>query len=464
MNTFVNAIKNQEARTLNNMKARASTANACVDLFYKIGAMRDKDPIPAFVAALSENEDIALRIAQWARDARGGAGERQLFRAILQYLEVNRPELLAKVLPKVPELGRWDDLLELKTSRGKEQAFALINEALKAGNGLCAKWMPRKGKLAGELRAYFGLTPKQYRKGLVSLTKVVEQKMCANDWEHIEFSHVPSIAASRYKKAFYKHVPNQYTQYAAKLKTGEAKINANVVYPYQVIQGMHNLGAVELDVLRAQWKALPNYIGDASILAMVDVSGSMTASVAGKGVTAMDVAVSLGLYCAEKNTGVFKDTFLTFSGSPKLLHLKGDIVAKMQQMIRSEWGMNTNLLAAIDLVLRTAISSNARQEDMPAMLLVLSDMQFDACARFDDSAFEGIARRYEAAGYKMPKIVFWNINSYDNVPVEATKKNVALISGFSPAIMTSVLANDLESFSPESIMLKTVMVDRYKLL
>jgi len=214
----------------------------------------------------------------------------------------------------------------------------------------------------------------------------------------------------------------------------------------------------------AQWDALPNYVGDASILPLVDVSGSMTCS-AGKNtqVRCLDVAVSLGLYLADKNKGVFKDTFLTFSSKPQLVTLKGNIVDKVTQMSKSDWEMSTNLHAAMDKILSVAVKNSVPASDMPKMLLILSDMQFNQCARFDDSAMEMIERKFEAAGYSMPQIVFWNLNSSDNVPVKSDKSGAALVSGFSPSIMTSLLAADLDQFTPEGIMLKTVMVPRYDL-
>jgi hypothetical protein len=224
------------------------------------------------------------------------------------------------------------------------------------------------------------------------------------------------------------------------------------------------LDKTETNHVIAQWDALPNYVGDASILPIVDVSGSMTCP-AGKNtdVRCIDVAVGLGLYLADKNKGVFKDTFLTFSGRPDLVTLKGNIVQKVDQMVKSKWEMNTNLHAAMDKILSVAVSGNVPQSDMPKMLLILSDMQFDQCARFDDSAMAMIERKFEAAGYTVPQIVFWNLNASDNVPVKADKSGAALVSGFSPSIMKALLSADLDQFTPEGIMLKTVMVDRYKL-
>ena len=476
MSTFVEAVKNQEARTTNGMKARKSTAHAVVDLFYNAGASRGKNIVPAFTAALAENRELALRVAAWLRDARGGAGERQLFRDILVYLEKNDTEAAKALLAKVPELGRWDDLFVFKTKALKEAAYTMLGDALREKNGLAAKWTPRQGPIAAEIRNFFGMSPKFYRKSLVEMTAVVETNMCAKQWDSINFSHVPSVAASRYKKAFNRNT-EAYGKYVAELmkdpkdRTIEVKVNAGAVYPYDVLKGRINSYGVkfdktELDLIQKQWEALPNFVGDGSILPLVDVSGSMSCP-AGKNakLTCMEVAVSLGLYLADKNKGKFKDTFLTFSGNPELMHLKGNINQKIDQMVRSNWDMNTNLNKAFAKILDSAVKGGVPQEEMPAMVFILSDMQFDACVKHDDSAIEMIARKYEAAGYTLPKVVFWNLNaSYGNAPVKFDKSGTALVSGFSPAVVKPLLAGDLETFTPESVMLKTIMDDRYKVL
>jgi Domain of unknown function (DUF2828) len=470
MNAFVTAIANQEARTTNGMKARKSTANKAVDLFYKIGASRGKNIVVDFTAAYVENQDIALRIAQWARDVRGGAGERQLFRDILVHLEKHNPDAALALLKKVPEVGRWDDIFVFSTPALKSAAYTMLGDALRAQNGLAAKWTPRKGKIAAEIRAFFGMTPKQYRKSLVAMTRVVETQMCSGDWDNINFSHVPSVAARNYKKAFGRHTP-KFAEYVAALVKGTpgVKVNANAIFPHDVLKGVINtygstLNKTELDHVTAQWDALPNYVGDASILPIVDVSGSMSCPAGKTGsVTCLDVSVSLGLYLADKNKGVFKDTFLTFSTKSELLTLKGDIVQKINQMVKSKWDMSTNLHSAFNKILDVAVKGNVPQSDMPAMVLILSDMQFDQCVRNDDSAMQMIERKFEAAGYTVPKVVFWNLNAGDNVPVKSDKSGAALVSGFSPAIMASLLGADVEQFTPEGIMLKTVMVDRYNL-
>ena len=470
MTTFVEAVKNQDARTENGMKARKSTANACVDLFFKIGAMRGKDVTKEFVAAYVENKDLALRIAQWARDVRGGSGERKLFRDILVLLEKTDIESAKALLSKVPEIGRWDDIFVFESKVMKTAAYTMLGDALRAKNGLAAKWTPRKGAIALEVREFFGMSPKFYRKSLVEMTKVVESQMCAKEWDEINFSHVPSVAHARYKKAFGRNT-EKYGEYVKALVKGDdpkVKVNAGAVYPYDVLKGVinhyHSVNYTkdQLDVVVKQWEALPNYIGDANVLALVDVSGSMTCTAGQSGsVSCLDVAVSLGLYVADKNKGKFKDTFLTFSGKPELLHLKGNVVQKAQQMVKSSWDMNTDLVKAMDKILATAIAGKVDQSEMPEMLLIMSDMQFDQCAKFDDSAMQMIRRKFTDAGYNVPQIVFWNLNAKDNVPVKYDTRGVAMVSGFSPAVMKSVLSADMENFTPEGIMLKALMVPRY---
>lgn len=464
--TFKNAVLNTttEARTANGMKALQSTLNHNVDLFFKIGASRGKNITQEFERAYHEDRETALRILQWARDARGGAGERELYRQVLKFLEKNyRHELLdTKILDNVAELGRWDDLLIFEDREVNEKAFGLIRAALESGNGLAAKWMPRKGITAIKLRDALGWSPKFYRKRLVELTKVVESQMCAKDWNDINFSHVPSLAMSRYSKAFGRNAPEHFTTYKAALQKGEAgvKVNAGAVYPYDITKNVMRGDAALAD---EQWKALPNYIGDSMVMPIVDVSGSMTwTTFKGTTLTPLDVAVSLGLYCSDKNTGPFKDLFLTFSEKPKFVHVKGTISQKVRQMTSSDgWGMNTNLHAAFDEILKVAVANKVDPKDMPRMLLIMSDMQFDQCTRYDDSALKMIQRKYTDAGYTVPVIAFWNLNASDNVPVRFDERGTALISGFSPAIMKSVLSADFDNITPVGIMNKTIGVDRY---
>lgn len=482
MNAFVNSIgasarPSLVARTANGMRARSTTSSAALDLFGSIGALRGKNVIPQFEAAFNENQDLALRIAQWARDVRGGSGERQLYRDILLWLEANQPRLLveSRLLDNLPELGRFDDLLIFTNPEVKYKAFGIIAKALDAGNGLAAKWLPRKGPQAVELRRAFGLTPKEYRKMLVNLTKVVESDMCAKNWNEINFSHVPSVAMSRYMTAFHRNAPEAFQAYkdALKRNDGTAKVNASAVYPYNVTKmigsaqdlsygysyGRGNPYAFN-QVAQSMWEALPNYMNDKNAIAVVDNSGSMTAPISGSGVTCMDVAVSLGLYVASKSKGAFRDLSITFSDDAKFVKHSGDLNERMYQVTSAKWG-STNLHSVFDLILRHALKNNVSQEEMPAMVLIMSDMQFNYCQRHDDSALQMIRRKYEDAGYEMPQVVFWNLNDYGNKPVKFNDAGVALISGFSASLMESVLAVDVDKFTPESVMLKAVGKDRY---
>ena len=343
---------------------------------------------------------------------------------------------------------------------------------------LAAKWAPRltsskkaitagkKAKLqnANELRKFMMLSPKEYRQILVGSTRVVEQLMCAKKWDEINFSHVPSVASARYQKAFGKNAAEAYSAYIRELQKPQeerdpkVKINAGAVYPYDVVKSLRRGNAAVAD---AQFAALPNYVGDTKILPMVDVSGSMETPLAGN-TSALEVAISLGLYLSDRTSSDFKDMFLTFSGNSKINVLKGTLSQKFQQLSRAEWGMNTNLHSAFDAILGVALKGKVSQENMPDYVLILSDMQFDTCVRNDDSALQMIRRKYENAGYKMPSVIFWNLTARaENTPVKTNDKGTALVSGFSPAIMASVLGADPEEFTPYNMMLKTIMNDRY---
>lgn len=468
----VNYLNEAPARTANGMKARATSASTVLDFFGKAGSSRGTSLAAAFTAALVENEDLAIRALLWTRDIRGGAGERKQFRDILASLESSNPTLAGRIMHKIPELGRWDDLFVYADPINRNKALRMFADALMNGDGLAAKWAPRekstKGKLAVELRKFMQMTPREYRKTLVGATNVVESKMCAKDWNEINFSHVPSLASARYQKAFGRNAGEAYAAYLRELQKPQelrdpkVKINAAAVYPYDVVKSVIKGNAAVAD---EQWKALPNYVGDARIMPMVDVSGSMGSIRYSTGtVQPIDVAISLGLYLSEKNTSDFKDMFLTFSGKPTLEILKGTLSQRVTQLEKAHWQMNTNLHAAFDEILKVAVKGNVPAADMPDMILILSDMQFDSCTRFDDSAQEMIKRKYKAAGYEVPKIVFWNLSPYGNgnTPVRYDDKGVCHVSGFSPAIMKSVLSvKDLEDYTPYNVMVKTLMDSRY---
>jgi len=347
----------------------------------------------------------------------------------------------------------------------KKQLRKKLIEDLSRGS-LCAKWQKRKGPIALELRESFGWSPKYYRKRLVELTKVVETQMCSKQWDEINFSHVPSLAMSRYSKAFGKNASDSFTEFKSKLKSGDksVKVNAGAVYPYDITK---NVKYGDAGLADEQWKALPNFIGDAMVLPVVDVSGSMSTPAGGyaskSGVSCLDVAISLGLYCSDKNTGPFKDLFLTFSTNSEFVHLTGTLSHKIAQMSRSNCDMSTDLHKAFEEILRVAKTNDVAAKDMPKVLLIMSDMQFNSCTRYDDSAMQMIRRRYEEAGYEVPQVVFWNLNAADNVPVKFDEKGVALVSGFSTHILKAVLSCKFDEMTPKGIMLKAIMDERYSL-
>jgi hypothetical protein len=353
----------------------------------------------------------------------------------------------------------------------KEQLKSILQKQVSEAN-LAFKWAPReksaKSKEAKELMNILGMSPRQYRKLLANNTSVVESALCSKKWDSINFSHVPSVASARYQKAFGRNAGEAYSAYLRELqkpaeqRDPKVKINASAVYPYDVVKSVVRGNAAVAD---EQWKALPNYVGNARILPMVDVSGSMgSIRWFSTSVQPIDVAVSLGLYLSEKNTSAFKDMFLTFSGRPQLHVLQGSLSQRVAQLERADWQMNTNLHAAFDQILQVAVKYRVPAVDMPEMLLILSDMQFDYCTRFDDSAQQMIARKYAAAGYQVPRIVFWNLSPYgkDNTPVRFDDRGVCHVSGFSPAIMKAVLSvEQLEDFTPYNVMIRTLMINRY---
>jgi hypothetical protein len=466
------ALKTKNTTTENGMTTNTTSLNYNVDLFFKAGAMRaaDEDAILSLVSkAWNENPTTCLRILFWARDVRGGAGERRFFKVAIKYLADKDPQGMADILGLIPEFGRWDDLLIFEDTHSEDFALSLIDSALTDGNGLCAKWMPRKGTFAVKVRNFMGLTPKAYRKRLVELTKVVETQMCANEWENINYEHVPSLAMSRYGKAFGKHTPDRFHGYIQSLQKGEAKINVGAVYPYDITKALDKNAASE-----EQWKALPNFLegNTERILPLVDVSGSMGTSCGGN-LTCMDVAISLGLYISERNEGPFKDHFITFSANPQLQHLTGTLKDRFNQMRYADWGMNTNLEAAYKLILNQAVKHNVPQDEMPTQILILSDMEFDSATNsgggwysneiktdWNPTAQEMVKKMFTDAGYELPNIIYWNIQSRgENVPVSFDEQGTALISGFSPSIMTSLLSG--VSMTPVSIMMETIGKERY---
>jgi hypothetical protein len=468
-NSQMTSVENQNVTlTDNGMVTNPTSLNKCVDLFFSIGSMRGKSKdkvVNLFNQAYNENPLVASKILFWVRDVRSGAGERQTFRDVISFLTTNSPQTVRKNIGLIPEFGRWDDVLVLLGTELEDDMFSLIKTALSNGDGLCAKWMPRKGVVANKLRKLFRTTPKQYRKMLVGLTNVVESKMCAKDWEKIDYSKLPSLASSRYQKSFNKNDNERYNEYKKSLQDGTAKVNAGAVYPYDIVKSM-SMGGDNI-VSEKQWESLPNWMEGSveRILPVVDVSGSMGVQVGGNpNLSCMDVAVSLGMYISERNEGSFKDAFITFSSNPQLQYLTGTLSERLLQLRRADWGMSTDLEAVFNLILHQAKMNNVSEGNMPTKILILSDMQFNQATRRDSLGAQSmIESMYEELGYTKPDIIYWNLNAKGgNFPVEFDKNGTALVSGFSPSILKSLLGG--KNMTPESIMMDTVNDDRYSVV
>jgi hypothetical protein len=465
MNNLVKATLSKTNTTANGMTTHSTSLNKCLDLFFIAGASRnmsETDITKMFIAAVAENNNIALKILFWARDVRGGAGERRFFRICMLALSENYPDLCAKVTEHIPEYGRWDDIFYGDTN----EAITSIMWALGSANALCAKWMPRKGPVAEEIRKAMGMTPKEYRKTLVALTNVVESKMCKKQWNKIEFSKIPSIAFSRYRNAFWRNDGSRFAEFLTDVKEGKQKINAGAIFPHDIIRPYLDMRCQKDDAITEQWNALPNYMEGSkeNILPVCDVSGSMQG-------LPMEVSISLGIYISERNEGTFKDAFITFSSQPTMEYLQGDVWERARQLSMANWCMSTDLEATFDLVLDSAVRDNVPQSQMPTKLLIISDMEFNQAtgggywdsnnSDWNPTAMEMVKEKYKNAGYEMPGIVFWNVNGrMGNVPTKADTENTALVSGFSPAILTSVLGGELPT--PLEVMFQTLNNERYK--
>jgi len=481
MAKLIDAIRTNDSTTENGMVTNSTSLDLCVDLFFTIGAMRGQDKqrlINAFTKAYAENPLTATKLLFWARDVRGGAGERQIFRDIITYLADSKSKsVLKKNLALISEYGRWDDLLPLIGTSLEKDVLDLIAKALKEGNQLAAKWMPRptvssreKKRWASVIRKHMGLDPKAYRKMLVEHTNVVEQLMCSKEFGAIQYGKLPSKAMSDYMKAFGRHDYERFTEYLNAVDKGEEKINTGAVYPYDIIKNMKHGSSNGADT---QWNALPNYMEGSNerIIPLVDVSASMNTPAGGNAnLTCMDVAVSLGLYISERNVGPFEDAFITFHSEPTLEVVKGQLSQRYSQMSNAKWGGSTNLEGAFELMLAKAKSSEVEPNEMPTMMIILSDMEFDSATisgwngshpEWDDTAQSMIEQKYIDAGYVMPKIVFWNLQSRgdNNKPVQFDKNGTCLVSGFSPSLLTSLLGG--EDITPYSMMMKVINSERY---
>lgn len=469
---FVNALKKETniTYTENNATALKSTYFALVDLFAQIGSFRGRSESEiehAFSKAFTEDKLLATKMAFYARNIRGGLGERRVFKVIMSFLAKIYPEVAIKNVEHIPTFGRYDDLYEFVGTKVEDAMWNVIktqwisdirNMRKSQPISLMAKWLGsvntsskrsiRLGKLTAKK---LGLTETKYRKLCSQLRKylnVVEVKMSNKDWENIQYSTVPSKAMSNYRNAFKKHDKDGFDKFISSVEKGEEKINASTLFPYDILEKMgleygygwrkeSNFKFSKYDkVLEEQWKALPNYVeGEQNILIMADTSGSMSGR-------PIHTSIGLAIYFAERNHGVFHNKFITFSSRPSFVELNGKTLYEKIKCVPAIVE-NTNLEKAFKLVLDTAIQNRLSQEDMPKSFCIISDCQFDSqTTDYRMTWHDAMVKMYNQHGYTMPNIIYWNVRSpRDTFQVTSDYKGVQLYSGQSPSVFKTIIRN-----------------------
>ena len=495
MNTLLNGLKNQTnfGYTENGAIKRKSTKSALLDMFAMCAAYRnrsDADCILLFKNAYEENPEYALKCLFWCRDIRGGAGERRFFRICMNWLAKNDIAAARRNMPYIAEYGRYDDFYCLVDTPLEKEMFdflkgQLVYDMSGAAPSLLAKWLcscnasSRKTiALGNKTRQAFGLTQKEYRKVLSTLRKrinVLERLMSAGKWEEIEFDKIPSKAGLKYKKCFANKdiIKKQYENFA---KDKTTKVNAAVLNPVDIAdQIFHAWNPTETERLMwdKYWTNLKDYYNgrEESGIAIVDVSGSMSGQ-------PMNAAVSMGAYIAERGKGPFRNHFITFSNNPQLVEFTGvDLYDKFQRAKTADWGGSTNIEAVFELLLKTALQNRCSQEDLPQVLYVLSDMEFNghvSCGPASnerwyttghpiygqdqmETLLESIAHKWENYGFSLPRVVFWNLDArHENIP--ALGGRFSYVSGFSMNMVEQILSGE----DGYSLMMKVLNNSRYE--
>ena len=486
--------------TENGALGYATTGKELLDLNFAVASLRnvsEDEIILRFKKAFYENKKLAIKWAFFARDVRGGLGERRLFRIIMCFLSNESPDAVIKTLPLFAEYGRWDDLIYLLKRTVNSEVhnriielitIQLVEDRAKYNHSkpisLLAKWMPSENasseqtkKIASYIRKQLMLSSKEYRQMLSELRKyidVTERKMSANEWGEIKYESVPSKANLNYKDAFMRHDEQRRKEYLEKLTKGETKINSSVLFPHEIVKRYREMCGTKsyydphikkLDTtLEEMWKALPDTVkGNDNTIVVADGSGSMQCNIGGN-TQALDVANALAIYFAEHSSGVFKDKYITFSNHPKFVDLSYGQTLKDRLNIAygHDECANTNIEAVFNIILTTALQNNLKQEELPKNILIISDMEFDSatyCYNTNEKLFTTMSKRYEVCGYKLPRLVFWNVNSRTNtIPVRENENGVALVSGFSTNICQMVMSNETDPFK---CLLNTLSSKRY---
>ena len=458
--------------TENGGRALSTTGDKLLNLFAVLGALRSRpnDVIAKFDAAYAENADLATKMVFYGRDVRGGLGERAVGRFMLRELATINPAIVSANIKNIVEFGRWDDLFVLFDTECEDDMLSLVRTQLAsdidamnahAKVSLLAKWMPSINAsskntvaLAHRFVKAFNNTPREYRKTLSVLRKyidVTEVKMSANKWTDIDYKAVPSNAMANYGSAFARHDYEGFSRYMDAVKSGDVKINAATLYPYNVIE---TLEKGNRDVAEAQWKALPNYVeGDNNFLVMADVSGSMYGR-------PMHTSVGLAIYFAERNHGAFANKFMTFTDVPRIVDVTGNTLLEKYRSVTEHVGFDTNLEAAFDAILSTAVRTKCPQADLPKALVIISDMEINAWHGGSLTFTEEMRNRFAEHGYEMPKLVYWNVDSRkDTFLASKNDPNAILVSGQSASTFKNLIKGiDLSAFE---IMEQTLNDTRY---
>lgn len=470
-----------------------STNSALVDLNYKISSFRnssEEEIIEAFEKAFNEDREYTIKWLFFARDIREGLGERRLFRVCYKALFNLNKNAFFKNLKFISEYGRWDDLVSLlNINRFSDEVIIEIIKLqlqedlsnLKKGEpiSLLAKWLPSENassietkKSAKIIRRYLGMSSKEYRLILSKLRKhlkIIERFMCKKQWKKIDYETVPSMANLKYKEAFLRNDRIRRKDYLTSVSEGKKSINMKVATPVDVVARYTKDFWRKIEdydeTLEVAWKNLKD-IEIKDTLVVADGSGSMTIPVNKGSTTALDVANALAIYTSEHNSGVYKNKYITFSRTPKFVDFsdKVSLFDKINLAFKHNEVANTNIKAVFDLILNIAIENKIPQDEMIKNILIISDMEFDRAqgsrGPLQKTLFYNIERKYKEAGYKLPKLAFWNVCSRtETIPVKENDLGVCLISGYSQNVLQMVMS---EKYDPYEVLIEMLDKERYE--
>ena len=510
MNTFMDALTNNEkSYTANGGTAYSTSGSTLVDLNFSVPSLRNvavnfygksthdryfysadgvMDAVEAlrlFITSYEEDPLYTMKWLMYARHIKLGLGERDVFRMMLTKIGDLHPEMALQFIigTELWNYGRWDDVLRiffdttsgiLHDGLGELIVNQFRRDVMGCGLGdsisLLAKWMPsnntsskQKRSEAAILQSLLHLNAREYRKILSKLREhlaVVDRKASLNQWNDINYNHVPSKANLKYRNAFLKHDEERRQAYLTSLEKGDdsVKINANSMFLYDIMQAYIDNNSCWRNILRPYdetleqlWNAQESPKDYDDILVIRDGSGSMGQQLSGNSsVTALSVADSIALYCAQHNKNEsFKNRFITFSNRPQMVDISmcETLRDKLRRLHRFDDYSNTDIEATFDLIIDTAVRNHLRQDELPSACLIISDMQFDQATKHEDNTtvIESCRQKFEALGYTIPRLIFWNVSVYahNTIPVQMHPSGVILVSGFSKSIVDMVVSREV---------------------